>query len=50
MLESESKANANGGQIVPREVSKDSTFPFKSDQKLKVRIYVENKRLVMEKL
>jgi hypothetical protein len=27
---------------IPREVSKDFAFPFKPDQKLKVRIEVEN--------
>ena len=35
---------------IPREVSKDSAFPFKPDQKLKVRIDVEYRRLVIEKI
>jgi len=34
---------------IPREVSKDSAFPFKPDQKLKVKIDAENCRLVIEK-
>lgn len=61
MLESESKLvnrpTQTGGKLydkfyvyIPREVSKDSAFPFKPDQKLKVRIDVENKCLVIEKL
>jgi len=35
---------------IPSEVSKDSAFPFKPNQKLKVRIDTENKRLVIEKI
>jgi hypothetical protein len=35
---------------ITREVSKDSAFPFKPDQKLKVRIDVENRDLIIEKL
>jgi len=61
MLESESKLvnrpTQTGGKMydkfyvyIPREISKDSAFPFKANQKLKVRIDVENKRLVIEKL
>jgi hypothetical protein len=61
MLESESKLvnrpTQTGGKMydkfyvyIPREVSKDSAFPFKANQKLKVRIDVENRRLVIEKL
>jgi len=59
MLESESKLvnrpTHTGGKLydkfyiyIPREVSKDSAFPFKPDQKLRVRIDVENRRLVIE--
>lgn len=33
---------------VPRAVSNDSCFPFKANQKVKVRIDTENKRLVIE--
>ena len=60
MLESESKLvnrpTQTDGKMydkfyvyIPSEVSKDSAFPFKPDQKLKVRIDVENKRIVIEK-
>jgi hypothetical protein len=35
---------------VPTEVARDSAFPFKADEKVKVRIDVENRRLVIEKL
>jgi hypothetical protein len=61
MLESESKLvnrpTQTAGKLydkfyvyVPTEVAKDSAFPFKANEKLKVRIDVENKRLIIEKL
>jgi hypothetical protein len=61
MLESDSKLvnrpTETGGKMydkfyvyIPSEVSKDSAFPFKPNQKLKVRIDTENKRLVIEKI
>jgi hypothetical protein len=59
MLESESKLvnrpTLTGGKsydkfyvYIPKQVSNDSCFPFKANQKVKVRIEVENKRLVIE--
>jgi hypothetical protein len=59
MLESESKIvnrpTETAGKkydkfyiYVPRGVSNDSAFPFKPNQKVKVRIDVENGRLVIE--
>jgi hypothetical protein len=61
MLESESKLVNNPVQTtdkmydkfyiyIPREASKDSSFPFKPDRKLKVKIDVEKCRLVIKKL
>jgi hypothetical protein len=35
---------------VPTEVAKDSTFPFKVNDKVKVRIDLENKRLIIESI
>ena len=56
MLKTENRPTQTGGKMydkfyvyIPREVSKDSAFPFKPDQKLKVKIDVENCRLVIEK-
>jgi hypothetical protein len=60
MLESESKLvnrpTQTAGKLynkfyvyIPTEVAKDSVFPFKVDEKVKVRIDVENKRLIIEK-
>lgn len=34
---------------VPTQVAKDGLFPFKQDDKVKVRIDPENKRLIIEK-
>ena len=57
MLKTENRPTQTGGKMydkfyvyILREVSKDSAFPFKPDQKLKVKIDVENCRLVIEKL
>jgi hypothetical protein len=60
MLESESKLvnrpTQTGGKLydkfyvyIPREVSKDSAFPFKPNDKVKVKIDTQNKRLIIEK-
>jgi hypothetical protein len=60
MLESESKivnrpTQTAGKQYdkifiyIPTEVAKDSAFPFSANQKVKVRIDPENKRLIIEK-
>ncbi len=60
MLESESKIvnrpTQTGGKTydkifiyVPTEVAKDSAFPFKTNQKVKVKIDPTNKRLIIEK-
>jgi hypothetical protein len=35
---------------VPTEFARDGTFPFKKNERLKVRIDVENRRLIIEKL
>lgn len=59
MLESESKLVNRPTQTgrkmydkfyvyIPRQVSNDSAFPFKPNQKVKVKIDVENKRLLIE--
>lgn len=61
MLESESKLvnrpTITAGKsydkfyiYIPNEVSRDSAFPFKANEKLKVKIDIENRRLVIEKL
>ncbi len=34
---------------IPTQVAKDGLFPFKENDKVKVRIDSENKRLIMEK-
>jgi hypothetical protein len=34
---------------IPIEVARDSAFPFKAQEKVKVRIDVEKKQLVIEK-
>jgi hypothetical protein len=60
MLESESKLvnrpTQTAGKLydkyyiyVPTEVAKDSAFPFQANEKLKVKIDLENKRLIIEK-
>jgi hypothetical protein len=60
MLESEGKflnrPTTTGGKLydkffiyVPTEVARDSLFPFKTNDKVMVRIDAENKRLVIEK-
>ncbi len=33
---------------VPIEVARDSAFPFKANERVKVKIDVENKRLIIE--
>jgi hypothetical protein len=61
MLESESKLVNRPTQTagksydkfyvyIPTEVAKDSAFPFKPDDKVKVRIDVANNRLIIEKI
>jgi hypothetical protein len=61
MLESESKLvnrpTQTAGKLydkffiyVPTEVARDSAFPFKANEKVKVRIDTENKRLIIDKL
>jgi len=60
MLESESKIvnrpTQTAGKLydkfyvyIPTEVAKDSAFPFKANDKVKVRIDMESKSLVIEK-
>jgi hypothetical protein len=61
MIESEGKfinrPTQTGGKTydkffiyVPTEVARDSLFPFKTNEKIKVKIDVENKKLIIEKL
>ena len=61
MLESESKIvnrpTVTAGKrydkfyiYVPTEVARDSAFPFKANNKVKVRIDVETKSLIIEKV
>lgn len=61
MLEGEGKfinrPTQTGGKLydkyfiyVPTEVARDGLFPFKTGEPVKVRIDVENKQLVIEKL
>jgi hypothetical protein len=61
MLESESKLvnrpTQTAGKLydkyyiyVPTEVARDSAFPFKANERVKVKIDVENGRLIVEKL
>jgi hypothetical protein len=61
MLESESKivnrpTTTAGKQYdklyvyIPTEVAKDSAFPFRANDKVKLRIDVENRRLLIGKL
>jgi len=61
MLESESKivnrpTTTAGKQYdklyvyIPTEVAKDSAFPFKANDKVRIRIDTANNRLVIEKL
>ncbi len=35
---------------VPTDVARDGTFPFKVNERVKVRIDSENRRLIIEKL
>jgi hypothetical protein len=35
---------------VPRDVARDGTFPFKVNERVKVRIDAENKKVIIEKL
>ena len=35
---------------IPTEVARDSSFPFKEREEVKVRIDVENNRLIIERL
>lgn len=35
---------------IPTEVAKDSAFPFRANDKVKVRIDTQNRRLIIEKL
>ncbi|MCJ7761703.1 hypothetical protein MUP59_11280 [Candidatus Bathyarchaeota archaeon] len=61
MLEGEGKfinrPTQTGGKLydkyfiyVPTEVARDGLFPFKTSEPVKVRINVENRQLVIEKL
>jgi hypothetical protein len=61
MLEGEGKfinrPTQTGGKLydkyfiyVPTEVARDGLFPFKTSEPVKVRIDVENRQLVIEKL
>jgi hypothetical protein len=61
MLEGEGKfinrPTQTGGKLydkffvyVPTEVARDSLFPFKTGEVVKVKIDVENNRLIIEKL
>jgi hypothetical protein len=61
MLESQSKLvnrpTQTAGKLydkfyvyIPTEVAKDSAFPFKANDKVKVRIDVENNRLIIERI
>jgi hypothetical protein len=61
MLESESKIvnrpTITAGKkydklyvYIPTELSKDSTFPFKANDKVRIRIDVGNSRLLIEKI
>ena len=34
---------------VPIEVARDSAFPFKANERVKVKIDVENRRVIIEK-
>jgi hypothetical protein len=34
---------------VPIEVARDTAFPFKTNEKLKIKIDVENRRLIIDK-
>jgi hypothetical protein len=60
MLESESKllnrpTRTAGKQYdkyyiyIPTDLARDSAFPFKKDEKLKLKIDPQNKRLIIEK-
>jgi hypothetical protein len=35
---------------IPTDVAKDSAFPFKVDETIKIRIDPQNKRLIIEKV
>ena len=35
---------------IPTDIAKDSLFPFKEREEVKIRIDVENNRLIIEKL
>jgi len=35
---------------IPTDVARDSAFPFKADEKLKIKIDLQNKRLLIEKI
>jgi hypothetical protein len=35
---------------VPTEVARDGTFPFKKNERVKVRIDAENRQLIIEKI
>jgi len=61
MLEGEGKfinrPTQTGGKLydkffiyVPTEVARDGTFPFKKNERVIVRIDVENKKVVIEKI
>jgi hypothetical protein len=61
MIESEGKfinrPTQTGGKTydkffiyVPTEVARDSLFPFKTNDRIKVKIDVENKKLTIEKI
>jgi hypothetical protein len=61
MLEAEgrfvNRPTSTGGKLydkffiyVPTEVARDGLFPFKTNDKIKVRIDADNKRLIIESL
>ena len=61
MIESEGKflnrPTQTGGKLydkffiyVPTEVARDGLFPFRTNEKVKVRIDAENHRLIIEKI
>ncbi len=35
---------------IPTEVARDSAFPFKQDEKIKIKIDPKNNRLIIEKI
>jgi hypothetical protein len=61
MLEAEGKfinrPTQTGGKLydkffvyIPTDVARDGTFPFKVNERIKVSIDIENRRLIIEKI